>query len=236
VPGNHFSALHAVTALSPRDVWAVGEQAGIRNQAPVTVPLIEHWSGTRWSIVPVPHAAEGALESLSATSASDIWAVGAGQQTGQSTVALHFDGSSWKLVTVPTPPHTSGALSAVKALSPADAWAVGESFPNAGGNGKILTDHWNGTSWQVVNAPPVGGPGALSGLSSVDAVPGTGVWAVGFWLTAAAGNSVVLHWTGTAWALETTPAASNLFRVAVLPHNQLFASDAGTIFLGQFTG
>ena len=236
VPGNHFSALHAVTALSPRDVWAVGEQAGVRNQAPVTVPLIEHWSGTRWSIVPVPHAAEGALESLSATSASDVWAVGAGQQTGQSTVALHFDGSSWKLVTVPTPPHTSGALSAVKALSPADAWAVGESFPNADGNGKILTDHWNGTSWQVVNAPPVGGPGALSGLSSVDAVPGTGVWAVGFWLTAAAGNSVVLHWTGTAWALETTPAASNLFRVAVLPHNELFASDAGTIFLGQFTG
>jgi hypothetical protein len=71
-------------------------------------------------------------------------------------VALHFDGSSWKLVTVPTPPGTSGALSSVKALSPGDAWAVGESFPTAGGNGKILTDHWNGTSWRVVTAPPVG--------------------------------------------------------------------------------
>jgi hypothetical protein len=44
----------------------------------------------------------------------------------------------------------------VKALSPGDAWAVGESFPTAGGNGKILTDHWNGTSWRVVTAPPVG--------------------------------------------------------------------------------
>ncbi len=236
VPGNRFSTLQAVTAISPGDLWAVGGQAGIRNHAPVTVPLIEHWNGTGWSIVPAPAAALGVLESVSATSASDVWAVGGGQQSGQSTVALHFDGSSWKLVTVPAPPGTSGGLFGVKALSPTDAWAVGESFPNAGGNGKILTDHWNGISWQVVTAPPVGGPGALSSLSSVDAAPGTGVWAVGFWVTSAAGNSVVLHWTGTAWVQETTPSASNLFRAAVLPGNQLFTSDHGTIFLGQFSG
>src|SRR5690349_10837610 len=107
VTGNHFSTLQAVTAISPSDVWAVGGQAGIRNQSPVTVPLIEHWNGTRWSIVPVPTAALGVLESVSATSASDVWAVGAGQQSGQSTVALHFNGSSWKLVPVPAPPNTS---------------------------------------------------------------------------------------------------------------------------------
>ena len=236
VSSDHFSTLQAVTAISGSDAWAVGGQAGIRNHMPVTVPLIEHWNGTSWSIVPVPTAALGVLESVSATSASDVWAAGAGQQSGQSTVALHFDGSSWKLVTVPTPPGTSGALFGVKALSPTDAWAVGESFPNAGGNGTILTDHWNGTSWQVVAAPLVGGPGALSGLSAVDAATGTGVWAVGFWVTAVAGNSVVLHWTGTAWAQETTPSSSNLFRVAVLPGNQLFTSDHGTIFLGQFSG
>jgi hypothetical protein len=236
VTGNHFSTLQAVTAVSPSDVWAVGAQAGIRNQVPVTVPLIEHWNGASWSIVPSPKAALGVLESVSATSASDLWAVGAGQQSGQSTVALHFDGSSWKLVTVPTPPGTSGGLFGVKALSPADAWAVGESFPGTGGNGKILTDHWNGTSWQVVTAPPVGGPSALSALSSIDAAPGTGVWAAGFWVTGVAGNSVVLNWTGTAWKQQTTPGASNLFRVAVLPNNALFASDHGTIFRGQFSG
>ena len=236
VPGNRFSTLQAVTAISPNDVWAVGGQAGMRNGAPVAVPLIERWNGSNWSIVPVPTAAVGVLESVSATSASDVWTVGAGQQSGQSTVALHFDGSSWKLVRVPSPPGTSGGLFAVKAVSPTDAWAVGESFPNVGGPGTILTDHWNGTSWQVVTAPPVGGPGALSALNSIDAAPGTGVWAVGFWVTAAAGNSVVLHWTGTAWEQETTPSSSNLFRVAALPNNELFTSDHGTIFLGQFSG
>jgi hypothetical protein len=236
VTGNHFSTLQAVTAISNSDVWAVGSQAGTRNRVPVTVPLIEHWTGTRWSIVAPPKAAVGVLESVSAASASDVWAVGGGQQSGQSTVALHFDGSSWKLVPVPAPPGTTGGLFGVRALSPTDAWAVGESFPTAGGNGTVLTDHWNGTSWRVVTAPPVGGPGALSALSSVDAAPSTGVWAVGFWVTGAAGNSVVLHWTGTAWEQETTPAASNLFRVAVLPDNELFTSDHGTIFLGQFSG
>ena len=73
-------------------------------------------------------------------------------------------------------------------------------------------------------------------LSAVDAAPTTGVWAVGSWVTASAGNSVVLHWTGTAWQAETTPATSSLFRLAVLPDNQVFASDAGTIFRGQSPG
>jgi hypothetical protein len=236
VKGNHFSTLQSVTAISNSDVWAVGSQAAVRNHVPATVPLTEHWNGTSWSIVPVPKAALGVLEAVSATSASDVWAVGAGQQSGQSTVALHFDGSSWKLATVPTPPNTSGGLSGVRALSATDTWAVGEYFPNAGGNGKILTEHWDGTSWHVVSAPPVGGPNALSALSSIEAAPGTGVWAVGFWVTDVAANSVVLHWTGTAWKEETTPSASNLFRVAVLPNNELFTSDHGTIFLGQFSG
>jgi hypothetical protein len=235
VKGDHFSTLQAVTAVSSTDVWAVGAQAGIRNHVPATVPLIEHWNGTGWSIMPVPKAAIGVLESVSASSASDVWAVGAGQQSGQSTVALHFDGSSWKLETVPTPSGTIGGLFGVKALSTKDAWAAGAFFPNAGGNGKLLTDHWNGISWQVVKTPPVGGRNALSALSSIDAMPGTGVWAVGFWVTPSAANSVVLHWTGTAWQEETTPNASNLFRVAVLPNNELFASDHGTIFLGHFS-
>jgi hypothetical protein len=87
----------------------------------------------------------------------------------------------------------------------------------------------------VVNAPRVGCPNALSALSSIDAAPTTGVWAVGFWVTDVAANSVVLHWTGTAWKEETTLSASNLFRVAVLPANELYTSEQGTIFLGQFS-
>jgi hypothetical protein len=170
------SVLDGVTVAGAQQAWAVGTMGCPADQART---LTEHWNGTRWSIAPVPHVAVGVLESVSVTSASDVWAVGAGQQSGQSTVVPHFDGSSWKSVTVPAPPGSSGGLFGVRALSATDAWAVGEPFPIAGGNGKILTDHWNGTSWQVVTATPVGGPSALSALSWVDAAPGTGVWAVG---------------------------------------------------------
>jgi hypothetical protein len=38
-------ALFSVTALSPRDAWAVGSGSGA---------LIEHWNGTHWSATSVP--------------------------------------------------------------------------------------------------------------------------------------------------------------------------------------
>ena len=42
-----LSELNAVTAISPSDIWAVGDndQAGVGT-------LILHWNGTAWSIVP----------------------------------------------------------------------------------------------------------------------------------------------------------------------------------------
>ncbi len=48
-PSPGIDDLYAVSAAGPDDVWAVGTQ-----QAPGLQfkPLIEHWDGTRWSVVP----------------------------------------------------------------------------------------------------------------------------------------------------------------------------------------
>lgn len=43
------SSLHAVAAHSATDVWAVGYASG--------TTLIEHWNGTRWSLVSSPNPA-----------------------------------------------------------------------------------------------------------------------------------------------------------------------------------
>jgi hypothetical protein len=222
--------------VATNNVWAVGEQIVQRSGVDTDVPLIEHWNGARWSIVPAPIAAVGALRSVSATSTTDIWAVGASQKNPEATLALHFNGSTWKAVTAPTPPHTHGGLFGVKAVAANNAWAVGDDFPSSGGNGTVLVDHWNGTTWQVSPTPPVGPSNALSGLYSVAAGAGTGVWAVGFMVTDVTAQAVVLHWTGRAWAQETAPNSPSLFAMAVLPDAQLFASDFGTIFLGKFSG
>jgi len=44
--------LVAVTAVSPTDVWAVGSMS---SGAPFSDrPLIEHWNGSAWRVVPAP--------------------------------------------------------------------------------------------------------------------------------------------------------------------------------------
>ena len=230
--GTAFSALHAVTAIASNNVWAVGLQIVTRNNVDTPIPLIEHWNGARWSVVPPPATARSGLQSISATSATDVWAVGAGLGGSGATLVLHFNGSTWTATNVPTLPNTYGALFGVEAVSSNDVWTVGEAYPNSGGNGTMLIDHWNGTTWKVSPTPP-GPPNALSGLFAVDEVPGTGVWAVGTSVTDVNAQAVVLHWTGTAWTQETPPGSPSLFALAVLPNDSLFASYYGFIMLGK---
>jgi hypothetical protein len=79
-------------------VWAVGDSAppGAPDQT-----LVEHWSGTSWSIVasPDPGAVGDILQGVAAISPADAWAVGARQDTAtfyQHPMALHWDGA-WGL-------------------------------------------------------------------------------------------------------------------------------------------
>src|SRR6185437_7900053 len=67
------SELFNVTALSRDDVWAVGAYG---SQTART--LIEHFDGTRWSVIPSPTVGKYAnfLYGLAAVSPRDIWAVG----------------------------------------------------------------------------------------------------------------------------------------------------------------
>src|SRR5438067_2985569 len=74
-PGSIYNTLYGVTAISATNVWAVGYYV---NTTGVTQTLIEHWNGTSWSVVKSPSPATGNNElfSVSAASASSIWAVG----------------------------------------------------------------------------------------------------------------------------------------------------------------
>src|SRR5438067_4164099 len=69
--------LGGIVAVSAWDIWAVGNGNGVSDAGQ---PLVEHWNGTSWTIVPSPR---GDLWSVSALSARDIWAVGS---TGTETL------------------------------------------------------------------------------------------------------------------------------------------------------
>jgi hypothetical protein len=58
--------LHAVAAIAPNDVWAVGDNG-----------QTQHWNGANWSRIAAPYPGLGGrLNGVAAASASDVWAAG----------------------------------------------------------------------------------------------------------------------------------------------------------------
>jgi hypothetical protein len=111
-PGS-ISSLDGLAVVSPCDVWTVGFTEVTDSSGAHAQPLIEHWTGGSWATVPGASNAPGFLYSVSATSASDIWAVG--NTTG--TLIEHYDGTSW--TQKPSPHSDDGSvLFAVDARTP----------------------------------------------------------------------------------------------------------------------
>ena len=180
--------LNGVKDVSPTDAWAVG-YAGTPG-----VALLEHWDGTAWNRLGAPSlgsltGTNYALNGISGTSATDLWAVGAAAGQG---VILHYNGTKW--ARVPSPSDGDTYLQGVVATSATNAWAVGE---NASG---LLVQHWNGKSWTTAyNALAATG---LEG-SAVAASSSTNAWAVG-WSHFTSNYTVTLRWNGKTWTRVTT--------------------------------
>ncbi len=178
-PDSTQNLLFGVKVLATNNVWAVG-QAGIST-------FILHWNGLKWSRVNSPNlAAPGGyteintLRSVAGAGANDLWAVG---DTGASTFALHWNGSSWSVVQTPNGPSPWNMLTGVATVNSTDVWSVGFSYSEIDTCGEgcyqdipgTLIEHWDGTSWTVVSAPATG-VSSLAGL----AVSGASMaWAVG---------------------------------------------------------
>ncbi|MFN7994359.1 MAG: hypothetical protein U0Q18_12185 [Bryobacteraceae bacterium] len=121
--GSGPNSLQGVAALAPDDVWAVGWSTASQKPPPgqfqvPTKTLIEHFDGSAWSVVPSPNVGPNSqyqsnhLYGIVAVSPTDLWAFGsyfAASGSGvQSTLLLHWDGTSWTLAPCPNP--RSGSL------------------------------------------------------------------------------------------------------------------------------
>jgi hypothetical protein len=163
-----------VTATSAGNAWAVG--GSFTSTGGKT--LILRWNGTKWAQVASPNPAgpvsEMILSGVSASSASNAWAVGTyNTDTSQKTIIVRWNGHTWKQVPNPSP-GPEPRLSGVAAASASDAWAVGDY--RAGSAVKSLIVHWNGHAWKQVASPSPGSGGALTGAAATSA---SNVWAVG---------------------------------------------------------
>lgn len=203
-PGAAVNELFGVDAVSADDVWAVGRVSDVSG---LCYALIEHWNGTRWSVVQgvgdTQGADQAALFAVTATGPKDVWA-GGGLSSSQA-IEEHWNGRRWSQVTS----GGSGAIRGLSAFAPDDAWAAtgpggmehwdGTSWTTRGSADVSLTDiagaapddvwavgsgghfghsfHWDGSAWTAVDVPVSKGYNFF--LNSVDAISATDVWAVG---------------------------------------------------------
>ncbi len=205
LPNNFLSD---VSVVSANDIWAVG---GSSRGTRVGSPLIEHWDGSTWSIVPAtqPPDSVGTLKGVSALSANDVWAVGSSTigNAASKTLIEHWDGSTWSLVPSPSL-NKIGAYSAnnqlvdVVAIAPNDVWAVGTATTIVAG--EALTLHWDGTQWSIVRNPGMSPRFYDANLLGITAVTASDVWAVGQ-ITTSEEQNFIANWNGTAWTSVASP-------------------------------
>lgn len=140
-----------IAALSPTDIWAVGSFAlttDLTSKSSQT--LIEHWDGSSWQAITSPSLTASSLTDISASSPTDIWAVGTFRSDDAfppRTLVEHWDGKQWSIIRSPNPAlKADNTLLAVAALASNDVWA--SDFQTGS---QLL--HWNGKQWQVIRAP-----------------------------------------------------------------------------------
>ena len=130
--------------------------------------------------------------------------------------------TAWRIVPSPSP-GSLGSLNGVAVLSTTDGWAVG-NYLSKGGQAKTLTEHWNGTRFNVVSSPSV--PQMPNNLFSVTAVSSGDVWAVGNTGSISGTQTLAEHWNGTGWQIVPTVNLglyNYLFGVAAVSSSDVWA-------------
>ena len=152
------SRLNAIVALASDDIWAGGEAIIGSN----ILPLIEHWDGVQWSIVPTTvNTGFIFVNGIAAVGPNDIWAVGEDDFASVKPFAMHWNGSQWTQVPVPSPAGGGDTrLRSVSADASGTVFAVGSS-----GNERTLAERWTGSAWVIVPTIDVNNQDRLFGVS-----------------------------------------------------------------------
>jgi hypothetical protein len=225
LPGDRQERLFSLGAVSAVDAWAVGERWAPYQTAPQVrlgpYPLIEHWDGRKWTIVPAqdPHHWAASLFAVTVLGADNAWAVGGfqsfGRTPGESPLIEHWDGRKWTAVAVPRLAHGASAsqvLIAVAGSSPDDVWALGHSSSNGATYLNRLL-RWDGRSWSLVPSPQSHAADGVSLLMAVAVDRAGRAWAVGGRLhgigeASTFSGALAETWNGSSWRSARAPGGA----------------------------
>ena len=194
--------------------------------------LVEHWDGTRWSLVTVadpPGFTDAELTAVSCGSPTSCLAVGYSPSTAATPSFLErWDGGTWttEFVTTPAGGTAVGPLG-VACASASACVAVGAY--RSGTAGVTLIEDWDGTNW-TVDASPNSPTANTQWLASVACPAPDHCYAVGSSFNTDDSTSAALieQSDGTAWSIVPSPNPANVYaagltQVACLATTSCFA-------------
>jgi hypothetical protein len=189
-----------VSSDAPGDAWAAGVVIPSGNSG--LAPLITRWNGTAWSQVALPASAltllgpAGLIGAVSAASPRNVWAF------AESSVWLHYDGTTWTSGQLAKPgPSGQVLVAATLALSKSDVWAFGARERSSGAH--AYAAHFNGVKWTATSVP------GTSPIVSSSAVRAGDVWAIegSTIIDPGTGHGALVHWSGGRWHSVSLPKA-----------------------------
>jgi hypothetical protein len=159
-PGSGNQLL-SVAAVSPNDIWAVGEY----DHYPRVKALSEHWDGTSWTVGPqaafggiVDNSDEPTGYGFTAVSAEPAGGVLAATQSSVWTLGP----TGWRQIYRGTATKGAWLLGGIALTSATDGWTVGMTG-RAGP--AMLGEHWDGRRW-VARQVPADGVVKRDGMSA----------------------------------------------------------------------
>jgi hypothetical protein len=182
----------AATALTAALGAAMAGGALAANAAPVSAHKAAACDAGSGAGLPT----SGALTSVVAFSACDVWAAG---DQGTHSLVVHWNGRGWTLIRSGVVHWDSGGQQVtIGGTSDRDIWLV---TPNAAG--RAVVEHWNGARFSQVHLPlPAGTKGEQ--LNTISAVSRTDAWVVGYYVPTVGTvttATLVEHWNGRAWSV-----------------------------------
>jgi hypothetical protein len=194
-------SIDTIAVASAKAVWIGGATQVTCHSGQIAQikPAIWRLKGNTFVAQKLPkmNSASGPVNSISASSLNNAWAVGEfypGVPPAQ--VEFRWNGKKWSAVTVPS--GYSQNVYDVSVSGPDNAWALRSDFLAA----QDVFIHWNGKVWTVGDPAPAGITLTSVATSSSKLAYATGISSTGV------GKSVILKFNGSKWSTVKLPTAA----------------------------
>ena len=195
------STYNDIVAVTTRDVWVVGGSNLDNRRVPRPGAVALRWDGLGWTRTPTPSGGSGdsaLLESVDATSPSDVWAIGkryVRRLEGWYAYAIHWNGATWTMANLPlVRVSRDDSRERITVAGPHDVWAIAD---------RNVTLHLSGSGWQKIRRQK-----PRQRLWDISSASPRSVWALASFPS---GRALLEHWNGRHWELHAhrrVPAGS----------------------------